>query len=85
MVVLDSDHSPEHVEREIDLYGPLVSSGCYLVVEDDIQQWMTNFNGQGPLDAIEFRLMDRPEWERDLLVESMYAITMHPAGWWRHA
>ena len=85
MVVLDSDHSPEHVEREIDLYGPLVSPGCYLVVEDGIQQWMTNFAGQGPLDAIESRLMDHPEWERDLLVESMYPITMHPAGWWRHA
>lgn len=85
MVVLDSDHSPEHVEREIDLYASLVSPGCYLVVEDGIQQWMTNFDGRGPLEAIESRLTGRPEWVRDLLVESMYPITMHPAGWWRHA
>jgi len=85
MVVLDSDHSPEHVEREIDLYGSLVSSGCYLVVEDGIQRWMTYFAGLGPLDAIESRLVQRSEWVRDLLVEGMYPITMHPAGWWRHA
>jgi cephalosporin hydroxylase len=85
MVVLDSDHSPEHVEHEIDLYGPLVSPGCYLVVEDGIQRWMTNFAGLGPLDAIESRLSQRTEWERDMLVEAMYPITMHPAGWWRRA
>ena len=34
MVSLDSLHTHEHVARELALYGPLVSRGCYLVVED---------------------------------------------------
>ncbi|NEJ82949.1 cephalosporin hydroxylase, partial [Rhizobium leguminosarum] len=36
MVVLDSDHSYEHVLAECRAYGPLVTEGCYLVVADTL-------------------------------------------------
>jgi cephalosporin hydroxylase len=60
MVSLDSDHSAAHVRREIELYAPMVTPGCYLVVEDGILAWLgedqlkahdCRYDGT-PLDAI---------------------------------
>jgi cephalosporin hydroxylase len=83
MAVLDSDHSAAHVAAEIGLYGPLVTPGCHLVVEDGIARWMPGYEGDGsPLDAIEDLLADNPEWERDAVTEGMFPVSMFPAGWW---
>ena len=75
MVVLDSDHSAEHVTAEIRAYAGLVTPGCYLVVEDAIVE--------GPRLAIESELVDNPLFTRDVEVEKMHPVTMFPAGWWR--
>lgn len=91
MVSLDSDHSAAHVGKEIELYGPLVSPGCYLVVEDGIFAYATRTlrtaHGLGemvgsPLDAIEKHLDGNPDWSRDVAVERLHPVTHHPAGWW---
>ena len=82
MVVLDSDHRAEHVAEEIRLYGPLVSPGCYLVVEDGIAEWMKEEDYSGPLHAIEGELVGNSAWRRDTDVEQLTEISMHPAGWW---
>ena len=82
MVVLDSLHLTSHVRAEIRAYGPLVTPGCYLVVEDGICAWIPG-EGPGPLPAIEEALYGHPNWIRDEEVESMFPVTMHPAGWWR--
>lgn len=93
MVVLDSDHSGSHVAREIELYGPLVSPGCYLVVEDTIfgyapaQLRAAHIPGQdgSPLDAVAELLDGQPGWSRDIAIERLSPISHHPAGWWtRH-
>lgn len=34
MVILDSDHSPAHVEAELKAYAPLLHVGGYIIVED---------------------------------------------------
>ena len=82
MVVLDSDHRAAHVAEEIRLYGPLVTPGCYLVVEDGIAEWMEEEDYEGPLHAIERELADNPAWRRDIDIEQHSPISMHPAGWW---
>jgi len=91
MVSLDSDHSGPHVSEEIELYGPLVTPGCYLVVEDGIFGYATRTlrTGHGlgdmvgsPLDAIEKRLAGSDEWSRDIAIERQSPVTHHPAGFW---
>jgi len=44
MVILDSDHSKEHVLKELEIYSKMVSIESYLVVEDT--------NTSGPLEAV---------------------------------
>jgi cephalosporin hydroxylase len=91
LVSLDSDHSEEHVRREIALYSPLVSRGCHLVVEDGIIAHLPRdvmlAHGCGiytgnVMDAIHATLPGRPGWTRDESLESMTGVTMFPEGWW---
>lgn len=83
MVVLDSDHSAAHVGAEIDAYGPLVTPGCHLVVEDAVARWMPGENEHGsPWDAIGSRLRGAPEWTQDTRIRDRHPITMYPDGWW---
>jgi cephalosporin hydroxylase len=92
MVVLDSAHTAAHVAAEITAYGPLVSPGCYLVVEDGIFRFATPAQWQrfgfgrpelgNPLDAIEAVLSGLGGWYRDVEIERMSPISHHPGGWW---
>lgn len=80
MVVLDSDHSARHVLAELHCYGPLVTPGQFLVVED------TNINGRpvaidwkggpGPGVAVDAWLPKHPEFERATMAER-YLLTFH--------
>ncbi|MBJ8054168.1 cephalosporin hydroxylase family protein [Bacillus cereus] len=55
LVILDSDHSKEHVSRELLLYKSIVTTGSYIIVEDTcingnpiLPDW-----GLGPMEAVE--------------------------------
>lgn len=72
MVMLDSNHSKSHVRQELELYSPLVTPGCYLVVADGIMPIVHDVPGgkaewvdDNPVAAIEDFLSDHPEFERD--------------------
>jgi cephalosporin hydroxylase len=83
MVILDSDHSMQHVLSELDAYSPFVAPGSFLIVED------TNVNGHpvcpdfgpGPYEAVEAWLPQHPEFVCDRDVEPF--VTFAPSGYVR--
>lgn len=83
MVVLDSDHTKEHVAKELEIYAPMVTLGSYLVVED------TNIHGhpirndlpEGPWEAVHEWLPAHPEFEIDPVIEPVFSN--NPEGWLR--
>jgi cephalosporin hydroxylase len=84
MVSLDSDHSADHVFKELQLYSPMVTIGCYLVVED------TNINGHpvypafgpGPMEALKRFLAGNQDFEVDRSKEK-FMLTVSPNGYLR--
>lgn len=77
MVILDSDHSREHVAAELRAYSPLVSPGCYLIVEDT---WGPL--GYGAAEAVEAFLGQTDGFEADRSRER-HLMTFHPSGFLR--
>jgi cephalosporin hydroxylase len=84
MVLIDSDHSRDHVLAELRAYGPLVSPGCYLIVED------TNINGHpaapfwgpGPMEALEEYLAGGAPFAVDRGREK-FLLSFNPRGFLR--
>lgn len=84
MVILDSDHTKTHVLAEIAAYGPLVTPGNYLIVED------TNLNGHpvphhsypGSYEAVKEFLAGTEDFEADRSREK-YMLTFNPGGYLR--
>ncbi|MEP7352470.1 MAG: CmcI family methyltransferase [Acidobacteriota bacterium] len=82
MVVLDSDHSARHVKAEMAAYGPMVSKGCYMVVEDTNVGGYPVYKsfGAGPMDAIDPFLQANSDFFIDETKER-FKISFNPRGW----
>ena len=53
MVFLDGKHTYEHVSRELELYGPLISKGSYILAMDGIQRDLVG------------AMRSQPDWDRN--------------------
>jgi cephalosporin hydroxylase len=85
MVILDSDHRDTHVLAELEAYGPFVTPGSYVLVQDGIIDMLPSFAGDrpGPLPAIQRFLPRHPEFEVDHARCDRFLVTQHPMGWLR--
>jgi len=84
MVSLDSLHTYSHVRRELELYAPLVSPGCYIVVEDTGFGEVGQRSGTGDWAdraALEF-VMEHPNYVIDHSREK-HMLTSNWNGWIR--
>jgi cephalosporin hydroxylase len=96
MVILDSNHSRDHVAAELAGYAGLVSPGCYLLVQDGIMEHVAGMPRTGadwswnnPKPAIAAFLADNPDFEPSLPMRpfdesaGVPDCTHHPQGWLR--
>jgi cephalosporin hydroxylase len=89
LVVLDSNHTHEHVLRELELYSPLVTKGSYLVVFDTLIEDMPDDlikdrpwrKGNNPKTAVWEFLRTNSRFTIDKEIESKLLITVAPDGY----
>jgi cephalosporin hydroxylase len=91
MVILDSNHTHEHVLRELELYGGLVTPGQFLVVADTIVESLPPQThrprpwgpGDNPHTAVEAFLAAGSAFERDPYFNGKLLMTSSPGGYLR--
>jgi cephalosporin hydroxylase len=91
LVVLDSNHTHEHVLRELELYSPLVRRGSYLVVFDTVielapaelfpgRPWAP---GNNPMTAVREFLARDDRFVVDHDLDNKLLISVAPGGYLR--
>lgn len=94
MVILDSDHSRDHVLAELRAYASLVTPGCYLVVADTLlgelqpdaelrnrsKAWG---KGNEPLSALKIFLEESDRFEVDPVINGKLILSSSTGGYLR--
>lgn len=89
LVCLDSNHTHEHVLKELEAYAELTSLGSYCVVFDTIIEDMPDGSfpdrpwgkGNNPKTAVWEFLKKHPEFEIDRNIQNKLLITVAPDGY----
>ena len=89
LVVLDSNHTHDHVLQELELYAPLVGKGSYLVVMDTaIDDLPDEFfsdrpwcKGNSPKSAVHAFLKGNRRFVIDKDIDSKLLLTVAPDGY----
>lgn len=90
MVVLDSNHTHEHVLSELNIYSKFVTKDCFLLVLDTViddlkidpdRPWGP---GSSPKSAVkEFMLKNSEEFIHERSYEDRALLSVAPYGYWR--
>jgi cephalosporin hydroxylase len=91
LVVLDSNHTHDHVARELELYSPFVRRGSYLIVMDTVVEEMpADFYpdrpwgpGNNPKTAVEAFLKSNNRFEVDQEIDGKLLMSVAPGGYLR--
>lgn len=90
MVVLDSNHTHDHVMEEMKAYGGLVTKGSYMIVCDTIVEVVENISyddrpwdyGNNPYTAVmQYMKENVGDFEIDYDIEKKILLTVAPSGW----
>lgn len=89
MVVLDSNHTHDHVLKELQLYSSLVTKGNYLVVFDTVVEDLPDSlypnrpwgKGNNPKTAVREFLKNNDDFVIDREIENKLLITVAPDGY----
>lgn len=89
LVLLDSNHTHDHVLSELQAYGSLVSEGSYVVVYDTVIENLTTepFSdrpwsvGNSPGTAVSEWLNSHPDFVIDSFMDNKLLVSVAPGGW----
>ncbi|MBL8025652.1 MAG: cephalosporin hydroxylase family protein [Fibrobacteres bacterium] len=89
LVSLDSNHTHEHVLKELEIYAPLVTVGSYCVVFDTLvdeipDEYYTDRpwkKGDNPKSAVREYLKSHPEYVIDKRIDHKIQISAAPDGY----
>ena len=90
IVVLDSNHTEEHVLGELKLFSNLVTVGSYLIVLDTvIEKLRADLErpwgpGNNPMTAVQKFMKDKSEFfQQDFTLENKSLLTVAPNGFYK--
>ena len=89
VVALDSNHTHEHVLKELEFYSPLVTKGSYLIVFDTLIEDLEKGSfsdrswdvGNNPKTAVREFLDSNHRFQIDCALEAKLFLTTNPGGY----
>src|SRR5690606_989166 len=96
LVILDSNHTRDHVRGELEAYAPLVTKGSYIVATDGIMHWLDtaprtqpDWSWNAPENAAEEFCAAHPEFRSEPLkfpfnesaIDTPELVTYWPGSW----
>lgn len=91
MVLLDSNHTHDHVLSELRLYSTLVRTGSYIVAFDTALEYVRDLNadarpwgpGNNPMTAVRAFLQENDRFVPDEAIDAKLLLSVAPGGYLR--